>query len=381
MDFNWTPEQEKLRKDAIEFAKAELNEDLLARETQGAFPYDDWKRCAEFGIQGLLVPRELGGRGLPLMDAIAVLEGLGYGCRDNGLPFALNSQIWSHQAAIMKFGSNSQKERYLPALCSGEAIGAFGITEAESGSDTFSLQMRAEKQGGDYVLNGTKLHITLAPVATLAVVFASTDPDRGRWGISVFVVEHGTPGFSRSEVRSKMGMRTCPIGELVFENCRIPEENRIGPEGAGASIFSAAMESERGYIFASQLGAMERQLEEAIDYARRRRQFGQPIGKFQSVAHRIAEMKLRLETSRLLLYRAAWRDAIGEPAPMDAALAKLHLSECFLESSLDAVRNYGAQGFMTAFEAERDLRDSVGGLVYSGTSDIQRTIVARLLGL
>lgn len=382
MNFAWTDEQERLRDEISAFARDELaNDTLVGRETEGAFPRDLWSRCAAFGIQGMNVPEAYGGRERDILTTVYLMEALGYGSLDNGLPFALNSQMWSVQPAILKFGNDDQKQRYLTPLCSGEQIGAFGITEAETGSDSYAMQTSAEKVEGGYVLNGGKHYITLAPVCDFAVVFATTNPELGRWGITAFVVEHGTDGFRRSPVRDKMGMRTTPMGDLWFEDCFVPEENRLGPEGAGVSLFTTAMESERGYIFASQVGRLARQLEEAVEYARTREAFGQAIGKFQSVANRIAEMRLRLETARLLLYRVAWLEMEGKPLLLEAALAKLHLSECFVASSLDAIRVHGARGYVTEFGVERDLRDGVGGLIYSGTSDIQRQIVARLLGL
>ena len=381
MDFSFTPEQEELRQATIEFAHSQLNASLATREKQAFFSREDWDKCADFGILGLNVPAEYGGQGYDVITTVAVLEALGYGCRDNGLPFGLNSQIWSIQAAIKEFGSAEQKTRYLRDMVTGKAIGAFAITEAESGSDTYSMTARARRVDGGYLLKADKHYITHAPIADVAVIFASTDPEAGRWGISAFIVEDGTEGFSRGSSRDKMGLKTSTMGELYLDNCFVPEENRLGPEGAGVSIFATSMESERGYILCSQLGAMQRQLEEAIDFARSRRQFDQPIGRFQSVSNRIVDMKLRVETCRLLLYKLAWLDSRGESAAMDAALTKLQLSESFVESSLDAIRIHGAQGYVQELGIERDLRDGIGGLIYSGTSDIQRNVVARLLGL
>jgi hypothetical protein len=243
------------------------------------------------------------------------------------------------------------------------------------------LRTRAERRDDGYVINGTKMFVTNAPVADLAVVFATLDPAKGMWGITAFLVERGTPGFTVSRDLEKMGLRTAPMAELVLQDCYLPLENRLGPEGAGARIFNSSMEWERSCILASNVGAMERQLEECIEYARERRQFDQPIGKFQSVANRIVDMKVRLETARLLLYKVAWLKKSGRPAVMEAALAKLYLSECFVQSGLDAIRAHGGYGYMTEFEVERDLRDAIGGMLYSGTSDIQRNIIARLLGL
>jgi alkylation response protein AidB-like acyl-CoA dehydrogenase len=381
MDFSFTSEQEELRQATIEFAENELNTDLAAREKQGYFSRDDWEKCADFGILGLNVPTEYGGQHHDVVTTIAILEALGYGCHDNGLPFSLNSQIWSTQAAIKEFGSDEQKDKYLQSMCVGKAIGAFAITEAESGSDTYSMTATAKRVDGGYVLKAQKHYITNAPIADFAVVFASTDLEAKQWGISAFIVEDGTDGFTRGSNRDKMGLKTSPFGELYLEDCFVPEENRLGPEGAGVSIFATSMDSERGFILSSQLGAMQRQLEEAIEFARQRRQFGQPIGRFQTVSNRIVDMKLRLETCRLLLYKLAWLESQGEPLAMDAALTKLHLSESFINSSLDAIRLHGAQGYVQELGIERDLRDGIGGVIYSGTSDIQRNVIARLLGL
>jgi hypothetical protein len=381
MEFSWSDEQRALRAQYLSFAQERLNDDLVARDRDGTFRRENWQACADFGILRLSVPAEDGGAGLDLLTAMLAMEGLGYGCRDNGLTFGLNAQLWTVQLPIARFGTAAQKQRFLPGLCSGALIGAHAITEAAAGSDAFNLETRAEKRDGGYVLNGTKRLVTFAPVADLALVFATIDPTKGRWGITAFVVERGTEGFSSSPVRDKMGLRTVPIGELTFENCFVSEDNRLGPEGAGVSISTHSLEIERCCILASQLGAMDRQLETAIRFARERRQFGQPIGKFQSVANRLADMRLRLETSRLLLYKVAWLKSLDKPAMLEAALLKLHLSESFVESGLDAIRIHGGTGYMTDAEIERDLRDAIGGTLYAGTSDIQRTIIARALGL
>ncbi len=381
MDFGWTEEQLGLRDAVVEFARNELNQDLMGRDKRGEFWREGWKMCADFGLQGLPMPRRYGGAEADILTTILVMEGLGAGCRDNGLVFALNAQIWSVQHPIVAFGTERQKDRYLPGLCDGTLIGAHGMTEPGSGSDAFSLRTRAVKKGDGYVLDGTKTFVTSAPHSDLAVVFASTDPDLGRWGMSAFLVERDTPGFELGHEIEKMGLRTAPMGELVFSECYVPEENRLGPEGAGAAIFNDSMEWERGSILASNVGAMERQLEASVAYARSREQFGQQIGKFQSVSNRIADMKVRLETARLMLYKAAWLKANGKPAALESAIAKLYLSECFVASSQDAMRIHGGYGYTTEFGIERDLRDAMGGTLYSGTSDIQRNIVAGWMGL
>jgi alkylation response protein AidB-like acyl-CoA dehydrogenase len=382
MDFSWSEDQLALRDRYVRFAQVELNDQLLDRDRRGTFSRESWQKCADFGILGLSVAEEYGGTAeTDILTAMLAMEGLGYGCRDNGLSFGLNAQIWTVQLPIARFGNEEQKQRFLPALCGGRSIGAHAITEPEAGSDIFSLQTRAEKRDGGYILNGTKRLVTFAPIADLALVFATLDPALGNWGITAFVVERGTTGFRSSPGQEKMGLRTVPIGELIFEDCYVPAENRIGPEGAGVSISNHSLEVERCCILASQLGAMERQLEETVRFARERRQFGQPIGKFQSVSNRVAEMKLRLETARLLLYKVAWLKKQDKPAMLEAALLKLHLSESFVASGLDAIRIHGGSGYLTEWEVERDLRDAIGGTLYAGTSDIQRNLIARLLGL
>jgi alkylation response protein AidB-like acyl-CoA dehydrogenase len=353
----------------------------MERDRQGEFSRENWSKCARFGIQGLPVPEEYGGSGSDAITTMIAMEGLGYGCRDNGLIFAINAHMWAVELPILTFGTQSQKGKYLPRLCSGEWIGAHGMTEPDSGSDAYSLRTRAERMDGGYVLNGTKMFVTNAPMADVAVVFATVDPSKGMAGVTAFILEKDMPGFSISRHIEKMGLRTSPMAEIVLQDCFVPDENRLGPVGAGTSVFTSSMGWERSSILGSNIGAMEYQLEVCIRYTRQRKQFGQAIGKFQAVSNRIADMKVRLETARLLLYKVAWLKNQGKPAVMEAALAKLYLSECFVQSSLDAIRIHGGYGYMSEFEVERDLRDAIGGTLYSGTSDIQRNIIARLLGL
>jgi len=381
MDFAWNAEQLEYKTAAIRFAQNELSQGVTEREQQERFARDLWQKCADFGVLGLPFPEAYGGAAADILTTMLVMEGLGYGGKDNGLLFALNAQMWAVQHPISTFGTAEQQARWLPGLIRGEIIGAHGMSEPDSGSDAYSLRTRAEKRDGGYLLNGTKTFVTNAPVCDLAVVFATTAPEKGSWGLSAFLVERGTSGFSVGKNMAKMGLRTAPMGELILQDCFLPEANRLGPEGVGAHLFNSAMEWERACILGAHVGAMERQLEECISYARTRKQFGQPIGKFQSISNRIAEMKVRLETARLLLYKTAWLKKQGKPAQMEAAMAKLYLSEVFVESSLDAIRLHGGYGYMSEFETERDLRDAIGGTLYSGTSDIQRNIIARYLGL
>ncbi len=381
MDFSWSDEQLAFKDAVVPFARKELNDGLAERERDGKLSRRNWQKCAEFGLIGLATPEAYGGAGEDILTTMLVMEGLGYGCKDNGLIFAINAQMWSVMHPILAFGSEAQKRKYLPSLVSGERIGAHGMSEPDSGSDAFSLRARAVRADGGYVLNGTKTFVTNGPIADMAVVFATVNPDRGRWGVTAFLVDTGTPGFSVSEPIEKMGLRTSPMSELVLQDCFVPEDARLGKEGAGVSVFNSSMEWERSCILAAHVGAMERQIEESVRYARERKQFGQPIGKFQSVSNRVADMKVRLETARLMLYKVAWLKKQGKSAVMEAAIAKLYLSEAFVRSSEDAMRIHGGYGYMKEFEIERDLRDALGGVFYSGTSDIQRQIIARLMGL
>jgi alkylation response protein AidB-like acyl-CoA dehydrogenase len=381
MDFEFTADQQALKSAAIDFARRELSGDLMAAEKEGAFSHARWQTAARFGLHGLPIPAEYGGSGQDLLTCVAAMEGLGYGCHDNGLIFSINAHIWSVETPILRFGTREQKERWLPRLVSGEWIGAHAITEEGSGSDAFHLSATAQRRGDVYVLNGTKHFVTDAPVADLFVVFAVVDPEAGAEGISVFAVEKGTPGLSVSKPYDKMGLRTSPMGDVHLSDCAVPASQRLGEEGAGVAVFNSSMDYERACILAAGLGTLERQIEACVDRAKSWQRFGKPIGKFQSVSNRIADMKLRLETARLLIYKTAWLKAKGKRAAMESALAKLYVSDCLVQSGLDAIQVFGGYGYTTEYGVERDLRDAVGGSIYSGTSEIQRMIVARHLGL
>lgn len=382
MDFSWSESQKQFQADVMDFAGRELAHDVIERDKTGTFSSEDWKKCAAFGIQGMAVPHEYGGTArADILTAMLAMEGAGLACDDLGLLFGLNAQMWTVQLPILQFGTEQQKARYLPRMCSGDWIGAHAVTETGSGSDMFSLQTTAEKCSGGYRLNGAKCMVTLAPLADVALVFATIDPDLGKWGVTAFLVETGLPGFEVGEVQAKMGLRTVPFGEITLRDCVVPEDCRLGAEGSGFSLSQHSLEYERCCILASQIGAMERQLEIAIKHARTQTRFGKPIGRFQSVSNRIADMKMRIETARLLLYKVAWLKQQEQPAMLDAAILKLYLSECFVDSSLDAIRIHGGHGYITDNGVERDLRDAVGGVLYAGTSDIQRNIIASLLGL
>ncbi len=381
MDLSFTPEELSIREAAVEFGRRELADDVVARDRSATFSRDLWRKCAEFGIQRLPFPAEYGGEDADIITAMLLMEGLGQACKDSGLLFALNGQVLTVQMPILRFGTEAQRQRYLPRLCSGEWIGAHGMTEPGSGSDAFSLRTTARREGQEYVITGSKTFTTSAPFADVFLVYATVDRTRGFLGITAFIVERDTPGFRVGAEIDKMGLRTAPMAELYFDDCRVPIANRLGREGNGATIFGDAIEWERACTLASVLGAMQRQLDTCIAYAKTREQFGQPIGNFQAVAHRIADMKVRLETARLIVYRAGWSKKLHGKAAVESAIAKLYVSECWQQSCLDAVQIHGGYGYATEFEVERDLRDSIATTIYSGTSDIQRNIIARHLGL
>jgi len=381
LDFSWSEEQAAFRKEVIRFAKEELNDDLSKRDREEEFPREFFNKCAKFGIQGLPVPVEYGGGGADTLTTACALEALGYGCKDNGFLFSLNAHMWTSELPLMAFGTEEQKKKYLPKLVSGEWIGLHCMTEPGSGSDAYSLKTRAVRQGDKYIINGSKTFITNTTHGDLFVVFANVDPAKGPNGVTGFLVEKGTPGLVLGKKLHKMGLRTSPMSEVSLEDLEVPAANILGKEGSGQAIFTHSMEWERTCILASHLGMMQRLIETCVKYARDRQQFGQPIGKYSAIANMIADMEVRLETGRLLLYKAAWMKSQGRHALREAAMAKLYVSEATVQTCLDAIQIHGGYGYMAEYEMERDLRDAVSGKIYSGTSEIQRVIIAGFQGL
>jgi alkylation response protein AidB-like acyl-CoA dehydrogenase len=381
MDFSWSQEAVDLHRAAAEFGAGVLNAGLDERDRRGEFSRESWRRCAEFGVLGLPIPEALGGSGLELPTVAYALEGLGYGCCDNGLLFSLGAQLWSVQMPILLFGSEEQKARYLPRLVAGETIGGHAVSEAEAGSDVFSLRTTAVEDADGYILDGAKSWVTSGPHADVFLVLATLDPTQGAKALTAFLVDRDTPGVGLAQTYEKMGLRTSTIGELVLSNCLVPATAMLGKAGAGSTIFGVAMEWERTFILVPALGTMRRQLEQCVAHARTRRQFGAPIGRKDAVSSKLAEMHLRLETSRLLAYRAAWAKQQGKRMTREPSEVKLHLSESWVQTSLDALQINGASGYMSELGIERDLRDALASKIYSGTSEIQRMIIASFLGV
>jgi alkylation response protein AidB-like acyl-CoA dehydrogenase len=382
VDLSWSDEQLRLRDAVLSFAERELADDVAARDGSETFPHDLWGRCAKFGILGLPVPEEHGGQGADVMTTLLALETLGYGCRDNGLIFSINAHMWSSAMPILRFGTAEQKAAYLPGLCDGSLIGVQGMTEPDTGSDAFALATRADDDGDGFVLNGSKTFITNAPVADIFVVFAATNPALGALGLSAFLVDRATPGLTVGRPLHKMGLRTSPMSELFFDDCRLDRSRLLGRTGNGIAIFNHSIDWERACILAAAVGTMQRQVDDSVRYAKERRQFGRPIGDFQAVSNRIADMQVRADASRMLLYRAGWAKQQGVRAPArESATAKLFISEAWVQTSLDAMYLRGGSGYLVESEVERDVRDALASRIYSGTSDIQRNIISKGLGL
>ncbi|HUI42717.1 MAG TPA: acyl-CoA dehydrogenase family protein [Terriglobia bacterium] len=381
VDFSWTKEQQALRQSVIDFARRELNHDVRKLDYNSEFPRDGWNKCARFGIHGLMIPKEYGGRGADILTTVCALEALGYACEDNGLIFSINAHMWTAEIPFLQFGTEEQKRRYLPKLTSGEFVGIQATTEPTSGSDAFSLRTRADKKGSRYVLNGSKTFISNASVADVVIVNATLDPSKGAAGVTGFIVDKGTPGFTISKKLEKMGLRTSPMAELAFDDCEVPEENILGKVGGGQAIFTISMEWERICIFASHVGAMQRMLEASVNYATTTGKEGRPADVHPEIADKIAEMDVRLETARLALYKAAWLKQQGKRPLREAAIAKLSVSRACIATCLDALQIQGPQGGLTENRLERQFRDAMSGTLYSGTSEIQKSIIARWHGL
>jgi alkylation response protein AidB-like acyl-CoA dehydrogenase len=382
MDFGYSDEQKALRDSIVRFARAELNRDVVERDRDETFSRELWRQCARVGLLGLPAPEAYGGSGAdPLTCAIA-LEALGYACKDGGFTFSLAAHMLACVVPVWQHGSDAQKDRWLEGLCDGRFIGAHAITEPDSGSDTFAMRMRADRVDGGWRLTGSKTFVSNAPVADVVVTFAVTDAAKGfAGGLTAFLVERGLPGFAAGQRFAKMGLRTAPIGELVFDGVVVADTAVLGSVGGGAAVFGTAMDWERALLVALHVGTIERLLETSVAYAKSRKQFGQSIGKFQAVAHKIADMKVQLEAARLLVYRTATRLTTTRATSLDASIAKLFVSESLVKGALDTVQLHGGYGFMAEVEVERALRDAIGATIYSGTSEMQRNIIARWLGL
>jgi alkylation response protein AidB-like acyl-CoA dehydrogenase len=380
MDFDWSDEHLELRRGAVEFASRQLVEGATERDRRGVFSRELWDACAEFGLQGLLVPQQWGGAGRDLLPAVAVMEGIGYGARDNGIVFSVAAHSASCAEPLVAFGSEAQQEEWLPWLAAGSIIGATAITEPDSGSNALAMGTTVVESDGGWRLNGSKTFVTNAPVADLLLIYARTG-GLGFSGLSCFLVPRDTKGLTVAPPMEKMGLRTSPLAQVYLEDCQVPGSAVVGGVGSGAMVFNQTMDVERLLVMAPAIGVMERILERCVEHARQRTAGGSPIGKHQAISHRIADMELRLEASRLLLYRAAWCRSRGPAATRESALAKLAVSEAYVDCCRSAVQIFGGYGYTVDYELERELRDALATTLYVGTSEIQRNLIAGLRGL
>jgi L-prolyl-PCP dehydrogenase len=381
MDFGWSDAETELYERTRRFAAEALGDGLEERLRSGRFDRDAWQRLATFGLLGAPVPAALGGLGLSALSTARVVEALGRGCSDMGLVFSAMAHLFACLMPILEHADPALRDDMVPRLARGEWIGANAITEAEAGSDAFALKARAVPDGDGYRITGAKTYVTNGPIADVFLVYASTDPTRGYLGVSAFVAKKGDHGLRAGERFETMGLETSPIGAVYFDECWLPAGRRLGAEGEGADIFKRSMAWERTCLFAAYLGAMDRQLDACVEFAGARRQFQKAIGRNQAVSHRIADMKLRLEAARLLLYRACWLRDQKADADLAVALAKLAVSEAAVESGLDAIRVHGGVGVVRDARIERALRDAIPSTIFSGTSEMQRSLIAAALGI
>lgn len=379
MDFGLTVEQQRRYDETLSATREQLNDEPPG--TSGYVTGRQWKVAASLGLTGLCLPAAQGGGGLGALDTALELEAFGRGCRDTGLVFAVCAHLLACAVPIRDFASDEIRDGMISALTSGDAIAANAMTEDDAGSDVSRIGVTARRDDGAYILDGEKSFASNAPAADVIVTYAVTDPKAGFLGVTGFAVPRDLPGVSVGEPLEKMGLSSCPAARVSFQGCRVPESYRLGEEGQGGAIFQHSMTWERACLLAAYLGVMEHQLASCVEHARQRRQFGRRIGEFQAISHRIAVMKQRLESSRLLLYRGCWLLDNGLDHVGAVALAKLAVSEAAVANSLDAVQIFGGAGYLSAAGIERQLRDSIPTTIFSGTSEVQREIVAREAGL
>ena len=377
MDFELTADQKAIRDVAREFADAELGDKIAPYDERHEFPHEIVKKLGELGFMGVLVPPEYGGAGLDYVSYALIVAELNRGDASVGITmWAHNSLCANH---IASFASQEQKLRYLPPLASGHVLGAWGLTEPGSGSDAAALRTTAEERNGGFVLNGSKAFITNASVAGTAVVMARTNPDKQSRGISAFIVERGTPGFSVSRPYRKLGLHASDTAELIFQDCRVPTENVLGERGQGFVNATQVLEGGRIAMAAMAVGIGEAALQQAAKYMKQRSAFGKMLAEFNGLRGMVADLATELEAARLLLLRAAYLKDMGRPAMHAAAMAKLFASEVAMKAATKAVQIHGGAGYITEFPVERIFRDAKLTEIGEGTSEIQRLVIAREL--
>ncbi len=380
MDFALSPQHEEIRRTVREFAERRIVPIAEELERKGEFPMEIIREAAALGLLGVPYPEEVGGTGLDSLAYAITVEELSRASGSVGIIVSAHTSLGCNP--IYLAGTDAQKEKYLRPMASGEVIGAYGLTEPGAGSDSRGTKTRAHRDGDEWVINGSKRFITNAGVAGTYIVTAVTDREQDSGKISAFIVEADTPGFSIGRMEEKMGLHASNTGELIFEDCRIPAENLLGEEGEGDKLFLKTLDGGRIGIASMALGLAQAAYEAASAYAKERKQFGRPIGEFQGVAFKIADMATTIDAARLMTYRAAWLKDRGKPYTTEAAMAKLYASEVARDVTNDAVQVHGGYGYVTEYKVERYLRDAKLTEIGEGTSEIQRMVIARnLLGL
>ena len=377
MDFELTEAQRLIRDTVREFADKELAPIAGELDRFKRFPEKPLQRLAELGVLGMTLPPEYGGAGADAVSACLALMEISRACASTAVAVSLHNTLTCE--IIYRFGTEEQRRRYLPALCRGEILGAFSLTEPTSGSDAASLRTTARLRGDHYVLNGTKTFVTNGSRAGVIILFASTDPARDANGITAFLVEPSLPGFRVGKREEKMGLRASDTAELVLEDCLVPVEHRIGEGGEGFKIALAALAYGRAGIAAQAVGIAQACLDASIRYAKERRQFGRPIGQFQAIQWKLAGMATEIEAARLLTLRAATLKDRGLPCTGESSMAKLFASEVANRAAVEAVQIHGGYGYLQDFPVERYLRDARVLTIYEGTSEIHRLIISRHL--
>lgn len=375
MDFTLSEAERLVRDTAREFAEKELKPVAAELDRQHRFPEKPLRRLAELGMMGMTVPEADGGPGASAVAHSLALMEVSRACASTGIILSVHNSLACD--CLVRFGSPAQKRKYLPRLIRGAILGAFALTEPESGSDAAALRTVAVRQGDRYLLTGTKAFVTSGGRAGLILAFATTAPDRGRKGITAFLLEPTFPGFAVGRVEEKMGLNASETVQLHLEACEVPAENRLGEEGAGFEAALTLLDGGRAGIAAQAVGIAQACLEEAVAYAKERRQFGQPIATFQAIQHQIADMATQVEAARLLTLRAAALKDAGRPVRVASSMAKLYASEAANRVAAAALQIHGGYGYLKDFPIERHYRDARVLTLYEGTSEIHRLVIGR----
>jgi alkylation response protein AidB-like acyl-CoA dehydrogenase len=374
MNFVLTPEQEDIRKMVREFAAKAIAPTAAERDEKELFDRGIFDQMGKLGLMGLPYPEEYGGAGSDYVSYAIAVEEISRVCASTGIGMSVHVSLCS--GPIMLYGSEEQKQKFLRPLAEGTKLGAFGLTEPNAGTDAANGSSTAVKEGDSYVLNGTKVFNTNGGEAEIYLFFAATDKSLGPKGMSCFIVEKGTPGFSFGKKEIKMGIRSSVQRELIFENCRVPAANLLGKEGDGFKIAMGALDSGRIGVAAQATGLAQGALDEAIKYAKQRVQFGKPIATFQGVNFMLADMATKVEAARLLTYQAAFKRSNGMPYAKEAAMAKMFASDAAMAVTTDAVQVFGGYGFSREYPVERMMRDAKITQIYEGTNQAQRMVIA-----